>query len=84
MKKTLLLITFLAFFFSGSVYANEVKCKFYNVICKTQKFASDTKEYQIKEWEKSNLKVKKNRRNSKKNPKTKFFLERINVNRRKN
>jgi type II secretory pathway component PulC len=59
MKKTLLLITFLAFFFSGSVYANEVKCKFYNVICKTQKFASDTKEYQIKEWEKSNLKVKK-------------------------
>jgi hypothetical protein len=59
MKKTLLFITFLAFCFSGSVYANEVKCKFYNVICKTQKFASDTKEYQIKEWEKSNLKVKK-------------------------
>ena len=52
MKKTILLITFLTFSFSGSVYANEVKCKFYDVLCKTQKFASDTKEYQKKEWKK--------------------------------
>ena len=58
MKKTLLLITFLTFSFSSSVYANEIKCKFYDVLCKTQKFASDTKEYQKKEWEKGSSKVK--------------------------
>ena len=58
MKKTILLITFLTFSFSGSVYANEVKCKFYDVLCKTQKFASDTKEYQKKEWKKPTSEVK--------------------------
>ena len=59
MKKTLLFITFLAFCFSGSVYANEVKCKFYDVICKGKKFAIETKEYQKKEYKKAFEKRKK-------------------------
>ena len=59
MKKTILLILFLTFVFGSSVYANEVKCKIYDIVCKAQKFASDTKEYQINAWKKDSSKVQK-------------------------
>ena len=45
--------------FNSTVYANEVKCKFYDVICKGKKFAIETKEYQEKEYKKAFEKRKK-------------------------
>jgi len=50
MKKIILLVTCLSLSFNSSVYANEPKCKFYDLVCKTGKFAKDTKEYQKKEF----------------------------------
>jgi len=50
MKTVILLSTFLTLVFSNFVYANEAKCKFYDVVCKAQKFTADTKEYQKKQW----------------------------------
>ena len=59
MKKIILLVTCLSLSFNSSVYANEPKCKFYDLVCKTGKFAKDTKEYQKKEFEKASKKKKK-------------------------
>ena len=53
MKTIILLSTFLTLVFSNFVYANEAKCKFYDVVCKAQKFTADTKEYQKKELNKA-------------------------------
>ena len=51
MKIIIIFLTFLSLTFSSSVYANEVKCKIYDVVCKTKKFVTDTKEYQKKKFE---------------------------------
>ena len=48
MKKIILLLSFLTLSFNISVYADEEKCKFYDVLCKTKKFTADTKDYQKK------------------------------------
>jgi hypothetical protein len=58
MKTIILLLTFLSLTFSGTVYANDVKCKIYDVICKTKKFAADTKAYQEQEFKKAAEKIK--------------------------
>jgi len=58
MKIIILLLTFLSLAFSGTVYANEVKCKIYDVICKTKKFTADTIAYQEKEFKKAAEKIK--------------------------
>ena len=58
MKITILLLTILSLCFHSSAYANEVKCKFYDVVCKTKKFTTDTKAYQKKEFKKASQKVK--------------------------
>jgi len=51
MKIIIIFLTFLSLTFSSSVYANEVKCKIYDVVCKTKNFVTDTKEYQKKKFE---------------------------------
>jgi hypothetical protein len=59
MKKIILLLSFLTLSFNISVYADEEKCKFYDVLCKTKKFTADTKDYQKKKWSEGNSKLKK-------------------------
>ena len=59
MKKNLLVLIILSFAFNSSIYANEIKCKFYDVVCKTKKFAADTKQYQKDELRKAAEKRKK-------------------------
>jgi hypothetical protein len=58
MKTTILLLTFLFLCFNSSAYANRVKCKFYDVVCKAKKFTADTKAYQEREFKKASQKVK--------------------------
>ncbi len=53
MKSIILLLTFVSLSFNITVYANEVKCKFYDVLCKGKKIAIETKEYQKKEFKKA-------------------------------
>ena len=50
MKTTILLLTFLSLSFNSLINAEEIKCKFYDLMCKGGKFVADTKEYQKKEW----------------------------------
>ena len=58
MKIIIIFLTFLSLAFSSSVYANEVKCKIYDVVCKSKNFVTDTKEYQKKEFEEAAKKKK--------------------------
>jgi len=64
MKKIILLLTFVSMSFNNTVYANEVKCKVYDVICKGKKFAIETKEYQTKEYKKAFEKIEKTKKKS--------------------
>jgi|TARA_B110000211_G_C13985885_1_gene511681 hypothetical protein len=61
MKNILLIITFLVLVLSGSIKAKEVKCKSYDLPCKAKKFATETKNYQKKEWKKAGEKFKRNK-----------------------
>mgnify|MGYP006133915085 CR=1 FL=1 len=58
MKSIILLLTFVSLSFNSTVYANEVKCKFYDVVCKGKKIAIETKEYQKKEFKKAAQRTK--------------------------
>ena len=53
-----LIFIFLVIGFSTSLYAQEKKCKSYNIACKVGKFVSDTKEFQKNEWSKEKGKLK--------------------------
>jgi hypothetical protein len=53
-----LVFMFLIFSFNTSLYAQETKCKSYNIACKVGKFVSDTKEFQKEEWSKEKGKLK--------------------------
>ena len=59
-----LIFMFLIFGFNTPLYAQETKCKSYNIACKVGKFVSDTKEFQKEEWskEKGKLKIPKRKK----------------------
>ena len=59
MKKALLIFVFLITTLNVSVYADEKKCKAYDIICKSKAAIENTKEYQKKEWKKARDKLKK-------------------------
>lgn len=55
MNKTILTFVFLTFIFSGIANANEVKCKVYDVICKSKQIVKNTQEYQKQAWSESSV-----------------------------
>ena len=59
MSKILLIFMFLISTLNVSVYAEEKKCKVYDIICKSKAAIENTKEYQKKEWKKASDKIKK-------------------------
>jgi len=59
MTKFTSLLIFLTLIFSNIIYAKEVKCKVYDVVCKTKNFVAETKEYQKKEWKSKDTSSKK-------------------------
>ena len=60
MKKTLILLILLIFSFNTSVISEEKKCKAFDLVCKTSKMISDTKDFQKKGLKKSKDQVKGN------------------------
>ena len=58
MNKIILLFIFLILSFNSSISADELKCKKFDVKCKTKKFIDKTKEYQKKGLEKSKEQIK--------------------------
>ena len=44
----ILIIFFLILNFNNSVYAEEKKCRTFDIVCKTKNFVSETKEFQKK------------------------------------
>ena len=48
MKKILLFSIFIIFAFNSSISADELKCKTFDLKCKSKKFIKETKDYQIK------------------------------------
>tara|TARA_B110000971_G_scaffold209059_1_gene234760 strand:- start:171 stop:389 length:219 start_codon:yes stop_codon:yes gene_type:complete len=59
MKTIFIISTCLLLGFNITVHAEEVKCKLYDVVCKTKKFSDDTINYQKKEFKKAVEKRKK-------------------------
>ena len=58
MNKIILLFVFLILSFNNPISADELKCKKFDVKCKTKKFIKETKEYQKKGLEKSKDQIK--------------------------
>jgi len=58
MNKIIYILISFIFFYNTSGSANEIKCKIYDVICKSKQVINETKEYQKKAW--SETPVKKN------------------------
>ena len=58
MNKITLLFIFLILSFNSSISADELKCKKFDVKCKTKKFIEETKEFQKKGLEKSKEQIK--------------------------
>ena len=58
MNKITLLFIFLILGFNSSIYADEIKCKKFDVKCKAQKIIEETKEYQKKGIKKSKEQIK--------------------------
>ncbi|MBD1172511.1 hypothetical protein IDG78_03075 [Pelagibacterales bacterium SAG-MED05] len=58
MNRTILLFIFLISGFNSSISANELRCKNFDVKCKTKKFIEETKKYQKKGLEKSKEQIK--------------------------
>jgi len=66
MKKILLLFVFLAFSIDGFLYADELKCKKFDLKCKSKKLINETKDFQKKGIEKSKKQILKNKEQIKK------------------
>ena len=60
MKKILLFIL-LTFILNTSTFANQIKCKKFDLKCKAKKFVDDTKDFQKKGLEQSKSKILKNK-----------------------
>ena len=58
MNKIILLFTFLILSFNSPISAGELKCKKFDVKCKTKKFIEETKKYQKKGLKKSKEQIK--------------------------
>ena len=58
MNRIILLLIFLISTFNSSLFANELKCKNFDVKCKTKKFIEETKKYQKKGLKKSKEQIK--------------------------
>ena len=58
MNRIILLLIFLISTFNSSLFANELRCKNFDVKCKTKKFIEETKKYQKKGLEKSKEQIK--------------------------
>ena len=58
MNKIFLLFIFLILSFNSSISANELKCKKFDLKCKSKKFIEETKNYQKKGLEKSKEQIK--------------------------
>ena len=58
MSKITLLFIFLILSLNSSIYADELKCKKFDVKCKTKKFIEETKEYQKKGLKESKEQIK--------------------------
>ena len=61
MKKILLLFVFFAFSIDGFLYADELKCKKFDLKCKSIKLINEAKDYQKKGLEKSKKQILKNK-----------------------
>jgi hypothetical protein len=48
MNKVIIVFLLTMFTFSTSLYADEKKCKIFELVCKSKKFINDTKEFQNK------------------------------------
>ena len=49
MKK--IFLTFVLLFFATTLHSEETTCGKFNIVCKTNKFIAETKEYQKKKFE---------------------------------
>ena len=58
MNKVTLLFIFLILSFNSSISADELKCKKFDVKCKTKKFIEETKKYQKKGLKESKEQIK--------------------------
>ena len=58
MKKFLPLFIFITLCLSISISADEVKCKKFDVKCKTKKFIEETKDFQKKGFEEGKKQIK--------------------------
>ena len=61
MNKIKIILALLTLSISTSVLANEVKCKTFDIGCKTKKFINETKDFQKKGLEQSKSKILKNK-----------------------
>ena len=62
MNKITLLFIFLILSFNSSIYADEIKCKKFDIKCKTKNFIEESKEYQKKGIKDSKEQLKKNKK----------------------
>ena len=58
MKKTLFLSILTFFIISASLYADEKKCKAFNLLCKSKQFINETKDFQKQGIEKTKDQLK--------------------------
>ncbi len=59
MNKIKIILTLLTLSISTSVLANEVKCKTFDIGCKTKKFINETKDFQKKGLEDGKDQIKR-------------------------
>ena len=59
MNKIKIILTLLTLSISTSVLANEVKCKTFDIGCKTKKFINETKDFQKKGLEEGKDQIKR-------------------------